>query len=134
MSSTPDHPAQHWAEVWKAAWEARDTDAIVALYHPDVRFSTQPFRVPYLGTSGVRAYVQQAFDEERGPRVWVGDPVIDGSRAAIEWWAALEENGREITLAATSVLRFDASGLVTEQRDAWNQTDGLASPPEGWGQ
>jgi len=134
MTSTRErHPAVRWANVWKAAWEARDTEAIVVLYHPDARFSTQPFRVPYLGAAGVRAYVQQAFDEERGPRVWVGDPVIDGSRAAIEWWAAVEENGRNITLAGSSVLRFDASGLVVEQRDTWNQADGRHDPPEGWG-
>jgi ketosteroid isomerase-like protein len=125
--------AQRWASVWKTAWEARDTDAIVTLYHPDALFSTEPFRVPFRGSSGVRSYVGQAFDEEREPRVWVGEPVVDGARAAIEWWAALEENGREITLAGTSMLRFDADGLVIEQRDAWNQADGLSSPPDGWG-
>jgi hypothetical protein len=125
--------AQNWAEVWQRAWQARDTDSIVALYHPDCVFSTQPFRTPYRGTAGVRAYVQQAFDEERGPRVWVGEPVVDGRRAAIEWWAVLEENRRDITLAGTSVLRFDADGLVVEQRDTWNQADGRAEPPAGWG-
>jgi nuclear transport factor 2 (NTF2) superfamily protein len=125
--------ARRWAEVWQRAWEARDTDAIVALYHPDAHFSTEPFRVPYRGTAGVRDYVQRAFDEERDPRVWVGDPVVGGDRAAVEWWASLLENGREITLAGTSVLRFDERGLVVEQRDSWNQADGLRSPPEGWG-
>jgi ketosteroid isomerase-like protein len=134
MTDTPaPRPAERWAEVWQRAWEARDTDAIVALYHPDCVFSTQPFRVPYIGSAGVRAYVQQAFDEERGPRVWVGEPVMDGNRAAIEWWAAVEENGREVTLAGTSVLRFDDDGLVAEQRDAWNQADGRREPPAGWG-
>jgi hypothetical protein len=134
MSATPAaHPAKRWAEVWQRAWEARDTDAIVALYRTDCIFSTQPFRLPYVGTAGVRTYVQQAFDEEREPRVWVGDPVVDGDRAAIEWWAAVEENGREITLAGTSVLRFDQAGLVAEQRDAWNQADGRRIPPDGWG-
>ena len=125
--------ARHWADVWHDAWEARDTDAIVALYHPDVVFSTQPFRTPYRRQAGVREYVSQAFAEEEEPRVWVGQPVVDGDRAAIEWWAAVTENGMEITLAGTSVLRFDADGLVLEQRDAWNQADGRREPPEGWG-
>ena len=53
--------ARRWAEVWKSAWEAKDTEAIVALYHPDVVFSTQPFRDPYLRRTGVREYVSQAF-------------------------------------------------------------------------
>ena len=114
-----------------ARWEAQDTEAIVALYHPDVVFSTQPFREPYLRATGVREYVSQAFAEEEGPRVWMGEPIVDGDRAAIEWWAALTEDGVETTLAGTSVLRFDADGLVVEQRDTWNQADGRREPPPG---
>jgi hypothetical protein len=58
---------------------------------------------------------------------------VGADRAAIEWWAALRENGVEITLAGTSVIRFDEHGLVIEQRDAWNQAEGRREPPEGWG-
>jgi nuclear transport factor 2 (NTF2) superfamily protein len=130
----PIEAARRWARVWHDAWEARDTDAIVALYAPDVRFSTQAFRTPYHGPDGVRAYVAQAFDEEREPRVWVGAPIVDGSRAAIEWWAAVTENRIEITLAGVSVLHFDAAGLVVEQWDSWNQGEGRLAPPKGWGE
>jgi nuclear transport factor 2 (NTF2) superfamily protein len=130
---SPPEAATRWARVWHDAWEARDTDAVVELYAPDVLFSTESFRVPYRGRSGVRTYVQQAFDEEWNPRVWVGEPVVEGNRAAIEWWAAVVENGVEITLAGISMLRFDADGLVVDQRDAWNQADGLHEPPPGWG-
>ena len=125
--------AGRWADIWKRAWEAQDTDAIVALYHPDTLFSTQPFRVSHLRRAGVREYVSQAFAEEEEVRVWVGSPIVDGDRAAIEWWAALKENGVETTLAGTSVLRFDADGLVVEQRDTWNQVDGRREPPDSWG-
>ena len=125
--------ARRWADTWKSAWEAKDTEAIVALYAVDVVFSTQPFRTPYLRRAGVREYVSQAFAEEDEPRVWVGDPVVDGHRAAIEWWAAVTENGVETTLAGTSVLRFDDDGLVVEQRDTWNQADGRREPPDSWG-
>lgn len=130
---TPQQAATRWARVWRDAWEARDTEAIVELYAPDALFSTESFRAPYRGREGVRTYVQQAFDEEKGPRVWVGQPVVDSDRAAIEWWAAVEENGVEVTLAGISMLRFDADGLVIDQRDAWNQAAGLREPPDGWG-
>jgi ketosteroid isomerase-like protein len=126
-------PARRWASTWKSAWEAKDTEAIVALYAPDAVFSTQPFRTPHLRRAGVREYVSQAFAEEDAPRVWMGDPVVDGNRAAIEWWAAVTENGVETTLAGTSVLRFDDDGLVVEQRDTWNQADGRREPPDNWG-
>jgi len=130
----PIDAASRWARVWHDAWEARDTDAIVALYAPDARFSTQAFRVPYRGPEGVRGYVAHAFDEEREPRVWVGAPIVEGRRAVIEWWAAVVENGVEITLAGVSVLHFDADGLVVEQWDTWNQGEGLQPPPQGWGE
>jgi hypothetical protein len=105
----------------------------VALYHPDTLFSTQPFRVAHLRQAGVREYVAQAFAEEEAVRVWVGSPIVEGDRAAIEWWATLVENGVETTLAGTSVLHFDEEGLVVEQRDAWNQVDGRREPPHNWG-
>ena len=126
--------AARWARVWHDAWEAQDTEAIVELYATDAVFSTQPFRVPYRGREGVRAYVAQAFHEEKEPRVWIGAPIVAGDRAAVEWWAAVVENDVEITLAGVSVLRFDPQGMVTEQRDSWNQGEGLREPPAGWRQ
>ena len=105
----------------------------MALYQQDTLFSTQPFRVAYLRQAGVREYVGQAFAEEEAARVWIGSPIVEDDRAAIEWWAALKENGVETTLAGTSVLRFDDEGLVVEQRDTWNQVDGRREPPDNWG-
>jgi hypothetical protein len=128
-----DEAADRWARVWLEAWQAQETEAIVALYRHDARFSTEAFRVPYRGTDGVRTYVARAFDEEREPRVWVGSPIVSGDRAAIEWWAAVIENDIAITLAGVSILRFDEQGLVVEQWDSWNQGDGLREPPDGWG-
>jgi hypothetical protein len=63
---------------------------------------------------------------------WFGEPVVDGDRAAVQWWAALVENDSEVTLAGTSVLRFDGEGLVVDEWDAWNMADGRREPPPGW--
>ena len=49
---------------------------------------------------------------------------MDGDRAAVEWWAFVRENGRDVTLAGTSLLRFDGDGRCVEQRDAWAVADG----------
>jgi hypothetical protein len=106
-------------------------EAVVGLYAADALFSSQPFRAPYRGRDGVRRYVAAAFADERDVRARFERPVVDGDRAAVEWWASLVEEGREITLAGTSVLRFGPDGLVTEQRDTWNQADGRSEPPGG---
>jgi ketosteroid isomerase-like protein len=122
--------AERWAATWKRCWETLDPEPIVALYSRDVIFSTQAFREPYRGREGVRAYVTQAFAAEAEPRVWVGEPIVAGRRAAISWWASLREDGADTTLAGTSVLRFDADGLVAEQWDAWNQHPARRDPPD----
>ena len=125
--------ARRWADVWRSAWESKDTDAIVGLYAADARHWSAPFREPRLGQAGVRAYVQRSFDEEDEVRAWFGEPVVGGQQAAVPWWATMIENGRQITLAGTSLIRFDADGKVLSQWDSWNQADGRIEPPPGWG-
>ena len=125
--------AARWADTWRRAWEALEIDPIAALYAADARLTTQPFRAVDLGRAGVTEYVTGAFAEERDVRAWFGTPVVDGDRASVEWWAALLEDGAEVTLAGTSSLQFDADGLVVAQRDTWNMAPGRHEPPDGWG-
>ena len=61
--------------------------------------------------------------------MWTGAPIVDGDRAAISWWASLVEDGADATLAGTSVLRFDADGLIISQWDAWNVLAARRDPP-----
>lgn len=129
----PRDAAARWASVWRSAWEARDPDPIVSLYAPDALVWIEAFREPARGPEGVRAYLERVFADERDVRAWFGQPVVGDGRIAVEWWAALQEDARPVTLAGVSVLRFDASGLVVEQRDSWNRAQGLREPGPGWG-
>ena len=113
--------ARRWAEAWKHGWEALDVETVMALYAPGAIHFTEPFREPANNASDIRAYVERVFGEEEDPRVWIGEPIVDGDRAAIAWWASLREEGADVTYAGTSVMRFDADGLVLEQWDSWNQ-------------
>ena len=125
--------AAHWASTWQRCWEALDAEPIVALYAEDATFSSQPFREVYRRRAGVREYVEGAFGDESNVRAWFDEPIVNGDRAAVRWWAALREAGEEVTLAGTSALRFDADGLVVDQWDAWNMVAGRSEPPKGWG-
>jgi len=43
----------------------------------------------------------------------------------VDWWAVVTSTDASVqSLAGTSLLRFDADGLVVEQRDAWGDADG----------
>lgn len=120
--------ARHWAVTWQRGWEALDADPIVALYAEEARFSSQPFRPVDPGRGGVRRYVEAAFAEESDVVARFAEPIVDGRRAAVSWWAELVDSGEEVTLAGTSVLAFNDEGLVVEQWDTWN-VDQRRRPP-----
>ena len=124
--------ARSWAATWQRCWEALDAVPIVALYAEDATFSSHPGREVHRGRVGVREYVEGAFGDESDVRAWFGEPIVDGERAAVRWWASLREAGEEATLAGTSVLRFDADGLVADQWDAWHLIAGRSEPPPDW--
>lgn len=124
--------ARRWAQVWQRGWNERDAESIVALYAENAVFSTEPFRDPYIGPIGARRYVAQTFAEEEAADARFGAPVVGDGRAAVPWWATLLESGAPITLAGTSLLRFDEDGLVTEQYDTWNQSADRRPAPDWW--
>jgi SnoaL-like protein len=127
---TPREAAHRWTDAWQHGWEALDPEPILARYAPEALLSTEPFREPYRGLNGVREYVTRALGEEEDPRIWMSEPIVDGDRASVSWWASLREDGADTTLAGTSVLRFDEGGLVVEQWDAWNQTGERLDAPD----
>ena len=125
--------ARRWADTWLANWVARSPEPIVALFGEGARYSTAPFRDPHIGPAGALDYVAPVLAEETDVRAWFAEPIVDGDRASISWWANFIEDGAETTYAGTSILRFDAQGLVIDEWDSWNRSDGRVDPPAGWG-
>lgn len=124
--------AEMWASTWARAWPRKDIDAIAALYAPTATYRALAFREPAHGLEGVRRYLRENFDVEEAIACWFGEPIVDDDRAAVEWWGSWIEGGQQLTLAGTSVLRFDTSGLVIDQRDYWNQSNQRIDPYAGW--
>jgi hypothetical protein len=56
--------------------------------------------------------------------------VVDGDRAAVEYWAIITStSGDAETIAGVSLLRFDEDGRVAEHRDVWaSERSALALP------
>ena len=99
------------------------------MYADGAIYSSHPFREP----DTARDYARRAFGEEELVQAWFGDPVASGDRAAVEYWAVLTEQERELTLAGAAFLRFAPDGRVTEHRDYWDMQEGRRDPPAGWG-
>jgi hypothetical protein len=118
--------ARRWAETWERSWPAADVDAIDALYAADAVFYSQPFR----DAQGPREYVSWAFEDQAAAECRFGPPIVQGERAAVDWWGVITSvDGTVESLAGTSLLRFDGEGRVTQQRDVWASVNGRHELP-----
>jgi len=105
---------------------------MAAFYAPDATYLSVPFREPDRGVEGVRSYLTREFGVETDIECCFRSPVVDGQRAAIEWWASWVEGGQELTLAGSTFLRFNDDGLIVDHRDYWNQVDERRPPYDTW--
>jgi hypothetical protein len=118
--------ATRWADVWEHAWRTADIEAISALYAEDAVFHSHPFRERQLP----RAYVAWAFEGQASAECRFGTPLVDGDRAAVDWWGVIVSKDASVeTIAGTSLLRFRTDGLVEEQLDVWAAEDGRVELP-----
>jgi nuclear transport factor 2 (NTF2) superfamily protein len=130
MSLTVDE----WIDGYRAAWENRDPDAAAALFTQDASYRETPYSEPDRGRDGVRAYWARVTSTQEDVKLLTGTPVIEGDRAAVEWWVTLLNGGVEVTLAGEFLLRFDENGLCRELREYWHFSEGRLTPPAGWGE
>ena len=123
--------ARRWVDAWARGWATHDVELIASIYADDAVQVSAFFRAPQRPAE----YAAWAFSEEEGSEVWIAEPVVDGDRAAVAWWAISRLlDGRVTTLAGVSTMRFGDDGLVVEQRDYWNEAEDTAlAPPDDWG-
>lgn len=120
----PRAAARAWIEGWARACDA---EGVGALYAEGAVFRSHPFRDPQPPAE----YAAWAFadEDEQLVECRFGEPVVDGDRAAVEYWALLRRrDGAEATLAGIAVLRFVPDGRVFDQRDYWDLADGRRPP------
>jgi len=127
---------QEWVEGYFRAWDEKDADAAAALFTEQAIYRDQPYGDVHHGPGGVRAYWTGVTATQEDVRTRFGTIVAgaDGRRAAVEFWVTMLNGGAEVTLAGILFLRFDASGLCEELREAWHFTEGRLDPPAGWGE
>jgi ketosteroid isomerase-like protein len=119
--------ARAWIEAWSRAWPAADADALAGCYADDAIFYSHPFRP----RQGWREYADWAFVDQAEAECRFGEPVVDGDRAAVDWWGVItSKDGSIETVAGTSLLRFARDGRVVEQRDAWASEPGRRDLPD----
>ena len=122
-----------WIEGYRRAWVERDPQAAAALFTEDASYRSSPFVDPNLGQEGVVAYWTGATSTQADVEVEMGEPLVDGDHAAVEWWTRMRADGDEITLVGCLLLRFAPDGRCEDLREYWNYESGRLPPHEGWG-
>ena len=122
-----------WIEGYRRAWVERDPQAAAALFTEDASYRSSPFVEPNLGQEGVVAYWTGATSTQADVEVEMGEPLVDGNHAAVEWWTRMRADGEEITLVGCLLLRFAPDGRCEDLREYWNYESGRLPPHEGWG-
>lgn len=123
-----------WIEGYRRAWEDRDPDAAAALFTEEASYRSSAFgEPPNLGHEGVHAYWARATSSQEDVEVVMGEPLVDGDHAAVEWWTRMRADGEEITLVGCLLLRFAPDGRCEDLREYWNYESGRRRPHEGWG-
>lgn len=123
-----------WANQWlEQSFNRRDTAALKALYHPNVKFADVPLGVEAEGwDGGLSAFFAGFFDPAAGTHRFVPSAYLGTTTEGVcEWtWhgtmgdADLFQLGRSVkgktfSVRGNSVFRFDSAGKVIEERDYW---------------
>lgn len=124
--------AERWRRTWERGWPLGDVDSVSALYALTSQYRALAFRQPNEGAAGARRYLEANFSAEAEVTCRFNEPIVGEDQAAVEWWASWTEEGRTLTMAGTTLLRFDEEGRVVDHRDYWNEVDGRNDPYPGW--
>jgi SnoaL-like domain len=123
-----------WIEGYARAWRERDPDAAAALFTEGASYRSSPFaEPPNLGHDGVRAYWARVTASQEDVEVEMGEPLVDGSFVAVEWWTRMRSEGEQVTLVGCLLLRMASDGRCEDLREYWNYEPGRLPPHPGWG-
>ena len=122
-----------WIRNYSKAWLNKDARGIASLFTEDATYHSHPFRPVNQGRKSISDYTLGALDVGQVYEVRFGKPVVEGSRAAVEYWTTMKEKAEDVTLAGCVMLHFARNGLCKELHDYWVLQTGRVQAPLKWG-
>ena len=118
-----------WIDVYTAAWRSGELSRLEEIFAPDARTRSAPFRP----SESALQYHRRVLMTDRARDARFGLPLVDGDRAAVEYWASFTDNGEEVTIAGFVILWFGPDGRCLDSRDYWQLEKGRHEPATNWG-
>lgn len=122
MTTLTHGDAQDLLGRYKRAWERRDPDLAMELYHAEAEVRLDPFEEPARGTNEIRAIwndvaATQDHVEFDAERIWLVERTVLAS-----WHAAFtrRSNADRVRIRGFSMFELDDSGLIQRVRQ-WAQ-------------
>lgn len=128
-----DPTVENWIQTLFTAWRDDQPEQVAQLFSPEAEYRSHPFRPAHVGRPAIAEYWRRSLGQQRDTEVHVGEPLLSGRRAAVEWWAALTEDGEAASYSGTLFLTFDEDGLCRSLREVWTREPGRQRPYQGWG-
>ena len=124
---------EEWLGRYGSAWETANGQEAAQLFTYDASYRSHIFAEAHRGPEEIEGYWQDATSTQSHVTVRWGDPLVDATRVAVEWWTTMvdHEDG-EITLPGILLLGFRADACF-ELREYWHAADGHREPFPGWG-
>jgi hypothetical protein len=124
---------ESWLERFRLAWEHGDAgDWIEWAFTDDAVMRHHPMRPPHCGHDEIRLHLRRQGAILGDAEVRFGRAVIDGNRAAVEWWSNATDGTHHATMTGSLFVRFAADGRVEELRRYGEMLPGAHEVPYGW--
>jgi SnoaL-like domain len=121
-----EEAAARWIEVHRAAWAEQDPERTAVLFAEDCVYSWHPFREPRVGAERVASYVRWAFTAQKDVHISFGEPLLDGTVMAVEYWMTFVqvEEAKPFTIAGAQIVEFNECGQARSVHDYWHSVKG----------
>jgi ketosteroid isomerase-like protein len=111
-----------WLQAYGSAWEAKDGDAVRAIFAADARYYETPYAEPFRGRGEIRDYWSRVTGDQRDIKFEATVVSIAANTGVARWSAKFESvSGKvPVELNGVFVLQFDAQGRCAELREWWH--------------
>jgi hypothetical protein len=124
---------REWVDAYGRAWREKDAELAASIFTENSLYCSHLLHPPAHGQEGVAGYWREVTATQENLDVLMGEPIVDGSKAAVEFWVRMTNAGQDVTLAGCLLLRFASDGRCEELREYWFFEPGLHAPPDIWG-
>ncbi|MFW6093786.1 MAG: nuclear transport factor 2 family protein [Pseudomonadota bacterium] len=111
-----------WLEGYKAAWETRDADKVVALFTEDATYQELPCAAPLEGRQGIRDYWTEATGGQQDVDFSYQVLSVSGNTGIAHWRTNFTRipSGSRALVDGIFVLEFTPNGLCESLKEWWH--------------